>query len=210
MPGRYAPGWCRSLSSSQHGRGARGAAAATDSGILQGMDARGAPVASPSARSPLFAPYYALVVLSASAWLLTHPPALDPLPWTGLAVTLLLMVLSDLVPVRITGGGFVTPGASLDFAALLLFGGPWTAALNVASTLIAQGLARRQKPQRMIFNIALYVLMIAAADLVFRSLGGRPGPLELPGHGPAPAARAITPLPGHGPRPPPAPPLPRA
>lgn len=156
------------------------------------MDARGASVASSSGRSPLFAPYYALVVLSASAWLLTHPPALDPLPWTGLAVTLLLMVLSDLVPVRIAGGGFVTPGASLDFAALLLFGGPWTAALNVASTLIAQGLVRRQQPQRLVFNIALYVLMIAAADLVFRGLGGRPGHLELPGDGPALVACALT------------------
>lgn len=149
------------------------------------MDARGAaagPVPA-STRHPLFAPYYALVVIAALAWIATHPPAFDPLPWTGLAVTLLLMILADLVPVKTAGGGFVTPGASLDFAALLLFGGPWTALLNVASTAIAQGAVRRNALHRVIFNSALYVLMIAAADFAFRTLGGQPGRLDLPGDG---------------------------
>jgi putative nucleotidyltransferase with HDIG domain len=157
------------------------------------MDARGAPAGTtPSRRHPLFAPYYALVVLSALAWLLTHPVALDPLPWTGLAVTLLLMILADVVPVRISGGGFVTPGASLDFAALLLFGGPWTAVLNVASTLVAQGLVRRTPRLRLVFNAALYVLMIAGADFTFRALGGRSGRLDLPGDATALVACALS------------------
>lgn len=157
------------------------------------MDARGAPAGlTPApARHRLFAPYYTLVVVTALAWLVTHPPALDPLPWTGLAVTLLLMVLADLVPVRITGGGFVTPGASLDIAALLLFGGPWTALLNVASTAIAQGAVRRGALHRVLFNTALYVLMIAAADLVFRGLGGVASRLDLPGDGLALVACAL-------------------
>ena len=145
------------------------------------MDARGAPDASQApARHRLFAPYYALVVLSAAAWLALHLPSLDALPWVGLAVTLSLMILADLVPVRLTGGGFVTPGASLDFAALLLFGGPWTAALNVVSTLFAQGLVRRQALRRTAFNAALYVLMIAAADAAFHAFGGRTGRLDPP------------------------------
>ena len=157
------------------------------------MDVRGepAPSAAAPARHPLFAPYYALVVLSALAWLLTHPPALDPLPWTGLLVTLALMVFADLVPVRISGGGFVTPGASLDFAALLVFGGPWTALLNVASTAIAQGALRRRALRRIVFNASLYVLMIAAADFALRSLGGQPGRLELPGESLALVACAL-------------------
>lgn len=182
-----------SRSFTRQDRGARGAAAATDRGYAQGMDARArAEDPRSSARHPLFAPYYVLVVVSALAWIVTHPPALDPLPWTGLVVTLGLMILADLVPVRIAGGGFVTPGASLDFAALLLFGGPWTALLNVASTGIAQGMVRRQSTQRVVFNAALYVLMIAAADAAFRALGGQPGRLELPGEALALVACALS------------------
>jgi hypothetical protein len=94
--------------------------------------------------------------------------------------------------VRLAGGGFVTPGASLDFAALLLFGGPWTAALNVASTFVAQGLVRREGVRRTVFNAALYVLMIAAADTTLRALGGRPGRLDLPGDTLALAACAMS------------------
>jgi putative nucleotidyltransferase with HDIG domain len=153
----------------------------TEPETAHGMDPRGEPATPAPRRHPLFAPYYALVVLSALAWLGFHPPSLDPLPWTGLAVTLLLMVLADLVPVRITGGGFVTPGASLDFAALLLFGGPWTAVLNIASTVVAQGVVQRRAPRRVLFNAALYVLMIAAADFALRALGGETGRIELPG-----------------------------
>jgi putative nucleotidyltransferase with HDIG domain len=144
------------------------------------MDSRAAPEDPPSGRHPLFAPFYALVVLSAGLWLAFTPPSLDALPWAGLAVTLVLMIAADLVPVRLAGGGFVTPGASIDFAALLLFGGPWTAALNVLSTAFAQGLVRRQGLRRTLFNTALYVLMIAAAETVLRAFGGRPGRLELP------------------------------
>ena len=144
------------------------------------------------ARHRLFPPYWALVVLAAFAWLFVSlPPALaDPLPLTGLAVLLVLMVLSDLVPVRIAGGGFVTPGASLDFAALLLFGGPLTGMLIVAATAIGQGAIARRPAQRVVFNAALYVLGIAAADAVFRALGGRPGNLALPRDGLALAACA--------------------
>ncbi len=135
----------------------------------------------PSARHPLFLPFYGLVVAGALAWLIGHAPGLDPLPWTGLAVTLCLMILADLAPVRMPGGGFATPGASLDFAALLIFGGPWTAALNVASTLVAQLMVRKKPLQRTVFNAALYVLMIGAADAVLHGLGGSSGRLDLPG-----------------------------
>jgi putative nucleotidyltransferase with HDIG domain len=160
------------------------------------MDARAATTApstpGPSARHRLFLPYYALVVVGALAWLVTHPPAFDSLPWAGLAVTLLLMILADLAPVRMPGGGFATPGASLDFAALLIFGGPWTAALNVVSTFVAQFVVRRKPLQRTAFNAALYVLMIAAAAAAFHALGGVAGRLDLPGDAFALALGALT------------------
>jgi putative nucleotidyltransferase with HDIG domain len=137
------------------------------------------------ARHPLFVPYYVTVVLAAAAYLVVWHPVLTGVPWTALGVTLILMILADLVPVRMPGGGFVTPGASLDFAALLVFGGPWTAALNVVATLLSQGLLRRQSPMRVLFNAALYVLMIAAASGVFALLGGEVGRISLPGDLPA-------------------------
>jgi putative nucleotidyltransferase with HDIG domain len=102
------------------------------------------------------------------------------------------MVTADLVPVRMPGGGFVTPGASLDFASLLIFGGPWTALLNVASTVVAQLLVRRQSPVRVTFNAALYVLMIAGADAAFHALGGQTGRLQPPADLPALLACALT------------------
>ncbi len=146
----------------------------------------------PSARHPLFLPYYALVVVGALAWLVAHPPSFAALPWTGLAVTLLLMILADLAPVRMPGGGFATPGASLDFAALLILGGPWTAALNVVSTFVAQALVRRKPLQRTVFNAALYVLMIASADAVLHGLGGSTGRLDLSRDGFALVVCALT------------------
>ena len=100
------------------------------------------------ARHPLFVPYYGLVVLGAALYLARSLPSLPQPQWFGLAITLGLMIAADLVPVRMPGGGFVTPGASLDFAALLVFGGPWTALLNVISTGIGQGVLRRQPPVR--------------------------------------------------------------
>jgi len=133
------------------------------------------------ARHPLFAPYYGLVVLGAALYLAKSFPALSYPHWFGLALTLGLMVLADLVPVRMPGGGFVTPGASLDFAALLVFGGPWTAVLNVLATALAQGVLRRQPPLRVVFNAALYVVMIAATAGVFALLGGHVGRIDLPG-----------------------------
>jgi putative nucleotidyltransferase with HDIG domain len=53
-------------------------------------------------------------------------------------------------------------------------------------------MVRRQSAQRVLFNSGLYVLMIAAADTVFRSLGGQPGRLELPGEAIALIACGLT------------------
>jgi HD-GYP domain-containing protein (c-di-GMP phosphodiesterase class II) len=148
--------------------------------------------AAAPARHPLFVPYYGLMVAAAGLYLILDPPSPVHAPWTGLVVTCALMILADLVPVRMTSGGFVTPGASLDFAALLVFGGPWTAALNVVATLVSQLLVRRQSVLRTTFNAALYVLMIAGAWGVLRALGGQSGRIDVPGDLWALAACAFT------------------
>jgi putative nucleotidyltransferase with HDIG domain len=151
------------------------------------MERAGAP-----ARHPLFWPYYGLLVASAATFLIAAFSSPVHVPWAGLLITCVLMILADLVPVRMPGGGFVTPGASLDFAALLVFGGPWTAALNVVATLVSQLVIRRQSVLRTVFNAALYVLMIAAAWGAYTALGGEAGRLELPAHLPALVACAFT------------------
>ena len=144
------------------------------------MDPRAEQPSTSPARHPLFVPYYITVTALALAWLVASRGAFALPSGVALPIVLVLMLLADLVPVRMPAGGFVTPGASLDFAALLLFGGPWTAVLNVVTTLIAQGLVRRQPPIRVAFNAALYVLMIAAASTVLARFGVAPGRIALP------------------------------
>jgi len=147
---------------------------------------------SGASRHPLFYPYYGLVVVGAILYLVVSFPQLQTPQWTGLGVALFLMIVADLVPVRMPGGGFVTPGASLDFASLLVFGGPWTALLNVVATLVGQGLLRRHSPVRVLFNAGFYVLMIAATATVFHVLGGHVGRIDLPGDLPALVACGLT------------------
>ena len=147
---------------------------------------------SGTSRHPLFYPYYLVVIAGAILYLALSFPQLSSPHWTGLGITLLLMIVADLVPVRMPGGGFVTPGASLDFASLLVFGGPWTALLNVVATLVGQGLLRRHPPVRVVFNAGFYVLMIAATASVFQLLGGHVGRIDLPDDLPALVACGLT------------------
>jgi len=149
---------------------------------------------TPPARHPLFLPYYLLVLTAATSYLV-GAILRGALAWpagVALPVMLVLMLLADLVPVRMPAGGFVTPGASLDFAALLMFGGPWTAVLNLVTTLVAQGALRRQRIERVAFNAALYVLMNAGAAAVLGALGVEPGRIVLPHDLPALLACAVT------------------
>jgi len=164
------------------------------------MDPRAQDSPSTPARHPLFVPYYVVVSALALAYLIGARGALGVPPAAATAASLafalptmlLLMLLADLVPVRLPAGGFVTPGASLDFAALLMFGGPWTAVLNVVTTVLAQGVVRRQPPVRVGFNAALYVLMIAASATVLARLGVVPGRIALPADLPGLLACALT------------------
>src|SRR5690242_2394025 len=102
-------------------------------------------------RHPLFRAYYLLTVAGAAAYLALGRASAGSPPWAALAITLVLMWLADLVPVRLPGGGFVTPGAALDFAALFVFGPAWTAALSVLATVLGQGVVLRRPAERVAF-----------------------------------------------------------
>jgi putative nucleotidyltransferase with HDIG domain len=121
--------------------------------------------------------------------------ATSPFDWEfplGLAAVLwCLMVGADLVPVLLPRGGYSTPGAAVDFAALLLLGPAAAAWLVVSSALLSQLLVLRRPPERAVFNSGLYAIMVLAAGRVFGALGGVPGALDLPADLPATAAAAV-------------------
>jgi putative nucleotidyltransferase with HDIG domain len=97
-----------------------------------------------------------------------------------LGVALLLMILSEASPVSLPGGGYATATAVIDLACLIILGPVATASLDVASTLIIQGLFLRKPAVRMIHNMSIFALTSFAAGTAFLAAGGRVGALELP------------------------------
>ncbi len=133
-------------------------------------------------RRPFRFRLYFMVVLVGAAVLASvswgaHPPAV----WPILALGFALLVLADLAPVRLPGGGQMTAGTMLDLPLLLAVGPFWTAALDVASAVAVQGLVQRRPLERVVHNSAIYVLGAFASAAVYNALGGRIGSVEFPG-----------------------------
>src|SRR5262245_54472530 len=143
-------------------------------------------------RPILFRLYYGLVLaaavaLGAFAW--GHRP--DP-EWPIVCSGLALLVLADLAPVRLPGGGQMTAGTMVDLPLLLAVGPFWTAALDVASALAVQGLVQRRPFERVVHNSAIYVLGAFASAGVYEALGGRIGTVVFPGGAMALAGCGLT------------------
>jgi HD-GYP domain-containing protein (c-di-GMP phosphodiesterase class II) len=124
--------------------------------------------------------YYALVVVAggvllALAW---RPDALARPAVLGLA--LLVMIVSEAGPVSLPSGGYATASAVLDLACLVILGPLATALLDIASTLVVQGLLLRKPFVRVVHNMAIFALTALAAGQAFLAAGGRPGTLALP------------------------------
>ncbi len=150
-------------------------------------------ISSSSPRRPaLFRLYYAAVVttallLAGLAWV-RHPEA----PWTVLVVGLVLLLIAELVPVKLPGGGQMTAGTMIDLPLLLLVGPFWSAAIDVVTTCVVQGLLRRRPAVRVLHNAAIYVLGAFASAAVYEALGGRIGQVLFPRSAPALAACGLT------------------
>jgi len=132
-------------------------------------------------RRPFLFRLYFLVVLAAAAALASlswgvHPPA----AWPVLALGFALLVLADLAPVRLPGGGQMTAGTMVDLPLLLAVGPFWTAAIDVASAVAVQGLVQRRPLERVVHNCAIYVLGAFASASVYEVLGGRIGSVQFP------------------------------
>lgn len=144
-------------------------------------------------RRPFLFRLYFLVVLVAAGALASwswgdHPPA----AWPVLSLGLVLLVIADLAPVRLPGGGQMTAGTMVDLPLLLAVGPFWTAALDVASAVVVQGLVQRRPAERVAHNSAIYVLGAFASAGVYQALGGRIGAVEFPGGALALAACGLT------------------
>ena len=106
-------------------------------------------------RPGLFRLYYAAVVASAAvlaglAW--PHAPQAS---FAVLGVGLVLLLLAELAPMRLPGGGQMTAGTMVDLPLILLLGPFWTAAIDVVTTLLVQGLLRRRPLVRVVHNLSL-------------------------------------------------------
>ncbi len=128
-----------------------------------------------------FGLYYVAVLVGAGALLAggsQHPGPLQP---ALMAVVLLFMVFSEARPVSLPSGGFATPSAVLELPALVLVGPFWTSVLDLASTLLVQGVAQRKSPLKLFFNAASNVVTYFAAAAAFRAAGGSVGRVALSG-----------------------------
>ena len=134
----------------------------------------------PPRRPVLFRLYYLAVLAGATALVVQAWGAWSPAPWPVVTLGLVLLVLAELAPVRLPGGGQMTAGTMVDLPLLLVLGPLWTAALDVGSTVVVQGFVRRRPFVRVLHNSAIYVLGAFASAAVFELLGGRIGVVEFP------------------------------
>jgi len=129
-------------------------------------------IESPTQRRPwLFQLYNAAVLFVAmAAFAMTVP---GPMPYVpALLIALLLMLLNELTPVELPGGGYATASAVVDVPCLIVFGPFWTAVLDVVSTCVAQGFVLRKRPVRVLHNMAIAAITDLAAGHAWRLAGG--------------------------------------
>jgi HD-GYP domain-containing protein (c-di-GMP phosphodiesterase class II) len=138
---------------------------------------------SPAAIHPrAFRLYYALVLLAAAAFFFVATPAAGPPRMVALGVVLVLMVLSEARPVPLPSGGYATGSAVLDIASIIILGPVWTAWVDLASTVVVQGVLLRKPLVRVLHNVAIFALTSFAAGYAFLDAGGQVGALAFPRH----------------------------
>lgn len=137
-----------------------------------------------SPRHPaLFRIYYAAVLFGAAALLARPLASLAHAPHPAaalLAGAFALIVASELAPIALPGGGFVTASTILTLPCLFVLGPFWTSLLDLGANAVAHGVVRRKPAVRVVHNIAIYTLGYFAAAAAFEAAGGTIGALEFP------------------------------
>jgi len=125
-----------------------------------------------------FRVFFAAVVVTAVVLFLGAPAQAVHPPVSVLAVILSLMLFSEMSPVPLPSGGYVTATAVIDLPCLVFIGPFYTAVLDLVSTLVMQGLVQRKPPKRVIFNMAMFPITSFAAGYAFLAAGGQVGELD--------------------------------
>lgn len=123
----------------------------------------------------LFRLYYAAVLAASVVAFYAFTPHAGPVDPVTALVVLALMVLTEATAVSLPGGGYVSAGAVLDLACLLILGPVYTAWFNVVATFITQALLLRKPMVRVVHNMAIFGLTAFAAGYAFTAAGGRVG-----------------------------------
>ena len=143
-----------------------------------------------SARLPWFVLLYAGVVGGSFALLASSVAGAGGLSWL-FVFWILLIVVTDAVPVPLPGGGFITPSSALDYAGILVLGPVPTALAEAAATLVV-GLGTRRPLHKTLWNAAAFSGTVLVAGRVYEILSGHPGAaLRLPADIPALLAMAV-------------------
>ncbi len=137
------------------------------------------PVTTP--RHPVaFRLYYAGMILTAGMLFARFLPGAEAPPLAAFATVLVLMIASEIRPVPLPGGGYVTATVMVEIASLVILGPLWTACMDVVVTLGVQGLVQRRPPVRVFHNAAIFAITAFAAGSAFTAMGGRVGALAFP------------------------------
>jgi phosphoribosylformylglycinamidine cyclo-ligase len=127
----------------------------------------------------LFRIYYAGTLLGALALFVLAAPHVPAMPWLTLIFVWALMLFSEASPINLPSGGYATASAVFDLPSLIILGPFYTAGLDIASTLIVQGLVMRKPAVKVIFNMACFAITDFAAGYAFTLAGGQIGRLSL-------------------------------
>jgi len=93
--------------------------------------------------------------------------------WWDLIIWAFLVIIAEKFVISLPrGGAFVTVGAAVDFAIIVLFGPAIAALFGLLGALVNSWLARKVPFYKLLFNMGQYVLTLGTAAIVFRALGG--------------------------------------
>ncbi len=140
----------------------------------------------------LFLLTYTAVILLAAGLLGHFSPRAGAADPTVIAVVLICMLVAEASPVQVPSGGYVTAGAALDFASIIILGPIYTAWMDLLSTLVTQGVVLRKPLVRTLYNAAQYCITTFAAGFAYLAAGGRVGRLSFPADVPALLVCAVT------------------
>jgi putative nucleotidyltransferase with HDIG domain len=127
-----------------------------------------------------FRVYHVALLLTAAAALAFASRLITPADPFTLLVVFALMAFSEASALPLPGEGYVSAGGVVDMACVLLLGPAWAAWINLAATLVVQGVMRGRPWVRVTHNMALFVLTVLASGAAFRLAGGHTGSLVFP------------------------------